>query len=190
MSDTPWPRAMKGVGRDLTPQQQLACLLRITASEGWSDNIGGHITVMQECSDNFLVNPWGIWWERSVPPTSSWSTRRPGRSTAWDVTPAINIHRDPPPPPTPRSRAQPPLLRDAARHPRRGTAVAAPELRAFAGDIAVVDEYSGVVNSSRRAGVREQVGTSRGAPRNHGAIIVADGRKRRGSRRCSSACAA
>ena len=46
MKDVPaWPRAMKGVGRELSPQQQLACLLRITASEGWTENIAWIPTV-------------------------------------------------------------------------------------------------------------------------------------------------
>ena len=43
-------------------------------------------------------------------------------------------HRDPPPPRRRQgARAQPPLLRDAARHPRGGAAAAAPELRRVRG---------------------------------------------------------
>src|SRR5689334_14020695 len=55
-----WPRAMPGIGRELTPEQELACALRILAAEGWEENLSGHITVA--CADgSLLVNPWGLW---------------------------------------------------------------------------------------------------------------------------------
>jgi ribulose-5-phosphate 4-epimerase/fuculose-1-phosphate aldolase len=173
-----WPKAMKGVGRELSPQQQLACLLRITAAEGWTENVGGHITVVQEGTDNFWVNPWGIWWEE-VCASDIIVVDRDGHAIEgrWDVTPAINIHTE-----IHRRRADAKVL--VHNHPYYATLLGilgeAPRLlhqnfAAFAGDIALVDEYSGVVNSIEEGeAFADHVGDASAVLlRNHGAIIVA-----------------
>ena len=54
------PRAVPGPGVDLTPAQELAIALRHLDDVGWCENLTGHITVQQ--GDDFLVNPWGLWW--------------------------------------------------------------------------------------------------------------------------------
>ena len=113
-----------------------------------------------------------------MPPTSSSSTATATSSTGrWDVTPAINIHTE-----IHRRRADAKVL--VHNHPYYATLLGilgeAPRLlhqnfAAFAGDIALVDEYSGVVNSIEEGEVfAEQVGDASAVLlRNHGAIIVA-----------------
>lgn len=173
-----WPRAMKGVGVSLTPQQQLACLLRITASEGWTENLGGHITVMQDGTDNFWANPWGIWWEE-VSASDIMVVDGDGNVVdgRWDVTPAINIHTE-----IHRRRADAKVV--VHNHPYYATLLGvlgeAPRMLhqnfvAFADDIAIVDEYAGVVNSIEEGeAFAEQVGNASAVLlRNHGAVIVA-----------------
>src|SRR3954469_14264113 len=54
------PRAVPGPGLDLTAAQELAIALRHLDDIGWCENLTGHITVQH--GDDFLVNPWGLWW--------------------------------------------------------------------------------------------------------------------------------
>jgi ribulose-5-phosphate 4-epimerase/fuculose-1-phosphate aldolase len=176
---TTWPSAMKGVGLDLSPPQMLACLLRIAASEGWTDNLGGHVTVVQDGTDNFWVNPWGIWWEEvcasDIIVVDADGTVVDGR---WDVTPAINIHTE-----IHRHRADAKVL--VHNHPYYATLLGIigepprmlhQNFAAFAGEIAVVDEYSGVVSNVDEGEVlARQVGDASAALlRNHGAVVIAD----------------
>ena len=176
---TTWPRSMKGVGADLTPQQKLACLLRITASEGWTENLAGHITVARDGTDEFWVNPWGIWWEE-VCASDIVVVDADGRvlEGKWDVTPAINLH-------TEVHRRRPDAKVLVHNHPYYATVLGilgeAPRLyhqnfAAFAGDIAVVDEYEGVVNTVEEGEVfAEQVGDASAVLlRNHGAVVIAE----------------
>ena len=174
---TTWPRSMKGVGADLTPQQKLACLLRITASEGWTENLAGHITVARDGTDEFWVNPWGIWWEEvrasDILLVSGGGEVLAGR---WDVTPAVHIHTE-----LHRARA------DAAvvihNHPYHATVLAnlgiMPEIAhqnacIFDGELGLVDEYDGSVDTAP-AGERlaRAVGGASGVLLvSHGAIVT------------------
>jgi ribulose-5-phosphate 4-epimerase/fuculose-1-phosphate aldolase len=179
MTDTTtWPRIMKGIGRSLSPQQRLACLLRITASEGWSENLGGHITIVREGSDDFYVNPWGIWWEE-VTASDVLLVDADGMvlDGPWEVTPAINIH-------TEIHRRRPDAKVLVHNHPYYATLLGiigeAPRLLhqnfvAFAGDIAVVDEYEGSVNTVEEGDAFAcHVGDASAVLlRNHGAVIIA-----------------
>lgn len=169
---------MKGVGIDLTPEQQLACLLRITASEGWTENVGGHITVSRPGTDEFWVNPWGIWWEE-VCASDVLVVDADGGVLAgrWDVTPAINIH-------TEVHRRRPDAKVLVHNHPYYATLLGVlgepprmlhQNFAAFAGDVRVVDEYAGVVNSVEEGeAFADEVGDATAVLlRNHGALIIA-----------------
>ena len=56
-------RAVQGIGRELTVQQELACALRILAHAGWQENLSGHITWATNGNQALWCNAWGIWWE-------------------------------------------------------------------------------------------------------------------------------
>lgn len=60
------PRARwKGLGKELTVQQKLACALRIIAGAGANLDLTGHITVVVDDAGNMLGSPWGMWWEEA-----------------------------------------------------------------------------------------------------------------------------
>jgi ribulose-5-phosphate 4-epimerase/fuculose-1-phosphate aldolase len=175
---TAWPRATKGLGRSLTPQQQLACLLRALAANGWAENVAGHITVALPGADEYLVNPWGIWWEEV---TASDMMRVDGDGNVlegrWDVTPAIHIHTE-----IHRRRADAVVV--VHNHPWYATALGVlgrtPEFLhqnfcAFDGSIRLVDEYSGTVNNAEEGDwLAQQVGGATAILlRNHGAVVTA-----------------
>jgi ribulose-5-phosphate 4-epimerase/fuculose-1-phosphate aldolase len=175
---TTWPRVMKGVGRELSPQQQLACLLRIAASEGWSENLGGHITLVREGTDDFYVNPWGIWWEE-VTASDVLLVDADGAvlEGMWEVTPAINIH-------TEIHRRRPDAKVLVHNHPYYATLLGiigeSPRLLhqnfvAFADDVAIVDEYEGSVNTVEEGDAfARHVGSATAVLlRNHGALVIA-----------------
>ena len=89
------PSAMPGIGVELTPNQELACALRILARLGFSENIAGHITWDPKSDGTMLVNPWGKWWDEvsasDICRVDADATVLEGR---WDVTPAIHIHTE------------------------------------------------------------------------------------------------
>ena len=53
------PSITPPIGRDLTPEQQLACAFRILARGGFSEDIAGHITWTRD-DGTLMINPWGL----------------------------------------------------------------------------------------------------------------------------------
>ena len=124
------PRAVPGIGRDLSVPEALACALRILAHEGWQENLSGHITWADDTGEALWVNPWGMWWSevraRDIMRVSLDGSVLSGK---WDVTPVVFIH-------TELHRARPdarivvhnhPVRRDRALVSRRRAGDLAPE---------------------------------------------------------------
>ncbi len=171
-----WPRAMPGIGRTLTLEQQLACALRVLAAEGWQENLSGHITVAGPLG-SLLVNPWGLWWEE-VRASDIMRIDAGGRIVAgrWDVTPAVHLH-------TELHRVRPDARVIVHNHPHHATLLACAGIEPVVshqnaalldGELAQVDEYDGTVESSEagawlaaRAGDASAVLLA-----NHGAIVT------------------
>lgn len=172
-------RPVKGIGRDLSVQQELACALRILAHAGWQENLSGHITWVQEGSTNLWCNPWGIWWEETTASDIA-LVAESGEHVAgqWDVTAAVFIH-------TELHRARPDAKVVVHGHPYYATLLGGlgvtPEIihqnsSIFDGDIAFVDEYAGLVDSSSAGEhLADKVGRATGVVlANHGAIVTGE----------------
>ncbi len=170
-------RPVKGIGRELSVRQELACALRILAHAGWQENLSGHITWVEEGTTNLWCNPWGIWWEETqasdIARVAEGGELLEGR---WDVTAAVFIH-------TELHRARPDAKVIVHGHPYYATLLGgmgiAPDIIhqnscIFDGDIRFVDEYAGLVDSaSLGAQLAERVGTATGVVlANHGAIVT------------------
>ena len=149
------PRVMPGIGRQLSPRQELACAFRILAGTGFSENIAGHITIALPGTDHLLVNPWGLWWDEL---TASDICEITGDGEVvqgrWDVTPAIHIH-------TELHRRRPDARVVVHNHPYHCTVLAAvgvlPEIAhqtgsMFDGDLGFVAEYEGEVDDAELGG--------------------------------------
>ena len=171
------PSVTPPIGVDLTDEQQLACAFRILASEGFAENLAGHITWQRAGEDTLLVNPWGLWW-REVSASDVCTVDMDARVVAgkWDVTPAIHIH-------TELHRARPDARVVVHNHPYHVTVLAGigvlPELvnqtgSLFHGDLRFVQEYSGEVDSpDLGAELAEQVGDAAVAIlASHGVIVT------------------
>lgn len=78
----------------LTPKQQVALLCRVLFKEGYNDHIAGHITYRQD-DGTLLANPWELAWDE-VTASDILTLSAEGRilEGAWNITPAINLHRD------------------------------------------------------------------------------------------------
>ena len=78
----------------LTPQQEVALLCRVLFAEGYNDHIAGHITYRMD-DGTMLVNPWELAWDE-VTASDILRIDTDGRilEGQWNVTPAINVHRD------------------------------------------------------------------------------------------------
>jgi ribulose-5-phosphate 4-epimerase/fuculose-1-phosphate aldolase len=155
----------------------LACAFRILATNGFSENISGHITWARDASGNMLVNPWGLWWEE-VRASDVCLVSPDGHvlSGQWDVTPAIHIH-------TELHRRRPDARVVIHNHPYYVTVLAAigvlPELLhqtgcMFDGDLGLVDEYTGEIDSAELgADLAERIGDkSVVILANHGVIVT------------------
>jgi ribulose-5-phosphate 4-epimerase/fuculose-1-phosphate aldolase len=173
-----WPRAVSGIGRDLTPAQALACALRILAHEGWQENLSGHITWADD-HGALWVNPWGLWWSevraRDIMRVSFDGAVLSGQ---WDVTPVVFIH-------TELHRARPDARIVVHNHPYAATVLSCLGVEPvishqnaclFDGELAFVDEYGGAVESAEEGRwLAEQVGKATGVLlANHGAIVTAE----------------
>lgn len=145
------PSVVPPIGRDLTDEQRLACAFRILAKTGFAENISGHITWQRPDHDELLVNPWGLWW-REVSASDICAVDGDGHKLAgrWDVTPAIHIH-------TELHRTRPDARVVVHNHPYHVCVLAAigalPDIvhqsgSAFYGDLALVDEYTGEIDSA------------------------------------------
>jgi ribulose-5-phosphate 4-epimerase/fuculose-1-phosphate aldolase len=141
------PRAVPGPGIDLTAAQELAIALRHLDDVGWCENMTGHITVQQ--GDEFLVNPWGLWWAE-VRASDLLTIDAEGTVVTgeWDVTPAVHIHTE-----LHRKRADATVV--VHNHPPYATALAAigelPELvhqnsSIIADELVLVTDYDGEVD--------------------------------------------
>jgi len=170
-------RRLKGLERELTDEQALACLLRVTAAAGWAENLAGHITVVSD-DDTLLVNPWGIWWEE-VTASDILRIDLDGNvlSGKWDVTAAINIH-------TELHRRRPDAKVVVHNHPYYATLLGVigepPQLlhqnfAMFADELALIDEYAGTVNNVEEGEwLADRIDKSSAVLlRNHGAILTA-----------------
>jgi ribulose-5-phosphate 4-epimerase/fuculose-1-phosphate aldolase len=141
------PRAVPGLAEQLTPAQELAIALRHLDDVGWCENLTGHITYQQ--GDNFLVNPWGLWWAE-VRARDLLAIDADGKVIAgeWDVTPAVHIHTE-----LHRRRADATVV--VHNHPPYATALAAigelPDLvyqnsSILADELVLVTDYDGEVD--------------------------------------------
>jgi ribulose-5-phosphate 4-epimerase/fuculose-1-phosphate aldolase len=170
------PRPGPGIGTELSVQQQLACALRVLAREGWRENLSGHITVATD-DGGMWCNPWGLWWDEvrasDVVRVAADGAVVDGR---WDVTPAVFLH-------TELHRSRPDASVIVHNHPYFATLLAtlgvAPEpvhqnSCIFAGEITLVDEYSGVDNADDAKWLARSAGDASGILlANHGAIVTA-----------------
>ena len=169
------PSPGPGLDRELNPQQELACALRICAREGWRENLSGHITIAT-ADGGMWCNPWGIWWDevcaRDVLRLDADGAIVEGR---WDVTPAVFLH-------TELHRTRPDAAVIIHNHPYYATLLATmhepPRIvhqnsAIFDGEIAFVDEYSGVDDPDDAKWLARAVGDASGVLlAHHGAIVT------------------
>lgn len=145
------PRITPPIGKDLTPEQEMACSFRILAKSGFSENISGHITMVRNDAGEMYVNPWGLWWDE-VKASDVCVVDRDANvlEGKWDVTPAIHIH-------TELHRVRPDAKVVIHNHPYYVTVLAAvgmlPELlhqtgALFDGDLAFVHDYEGEIDDA------------------------------------------
>ena len=162
----------------MNSRERLACAFRILASDGFCENLAGHITMLDRDDDTMLVNPWGLWWGEV---TASDICRIAADGTViegkWDVTPAIHIHTQ-----LHLAHSQHRVI--VHNHPYWTTVLAAlgslPEIFhqtgcMFDNDMVFVDEYRGEI-SDVGAGQRlaDQIGSAQVAVlANHGVIVSA-----------------
>ena len=172
------PSAMAGVGRELTPQQQLAVALRHLDDVGCSENISGHITWQLPGQENLLVNPWGLWWgEVAAADILTISLEGTVVDGPWDVTPAFHIH-------TELHKQRPDARVVVHNHPMHVTILAGlgilPEIihqnsAMFFEEMVYVNEYDGeVADASGGAAIAEAMGDASVALlASHGVLVVA-----------------
>ena len=170
------PRRGPGLPHELSPEQELACALRVLAREGWRENLSGHITVAAP-DGGMWCNPWGIWWEE-VRASDILRLDADGDIVAgpWDVTPAVFLHTE-----LHRARADAAVV--VHNHPYYATLLAAMGQRPrllhqnaciFDGELAFVDEYGGIEDANDGKWLAAQVGDASGILlAHHGAIVTA-----------------
>ena len=84
---------MPPLGVDLTLQQKLACLHRVLARIGFNENMAGHVTVAEDCTENLWASPWGKWWDEvQASDVCLVSPDGDVLEGPWDVSPAIFLH--------------------------------------------------------------------------------------------------
>lgn len=172
------PSVMPAVGDgSLSDEQTLAAAFRVLASEGFSENMAGHITWQRPGGTDMLVNPWGLWWaELTASDICVVNEDADVVKGRWDVTPAIHIH-------TELHR-----LREDARvvvhnHPYYVCVLAAlgrlPELvhqtgSMYLDEMVFVEEYAGEIDTPVLAReLAEQIGDAKVAVlASHGVIVT------------------
>lgn len=142
--------AVPPLGVTLSPEQQLACAFRALASDGFSENLAGHITWVDRADGSMLANPWGLWWgEVSASDICRISVSGEVLQGSRDVTPAIHIH-------TELHQARPDAAVVVHNHPYWSTVLAAlgelPEIFHQTGclfheEMVFVDEYDGTIET-------------------------------------------
>ena len=172
-----WPRKVPGVGIDLTDEQRLALAHRILATEGWQENLSGHIT-WDRGDGTYFCTPWGRWWEE-VRASDVMTVDGNGEVVdgPWDVTPAVHLH-------TEIHRARPDTAVIVHGHPFAATALACmgeplvishQNSCIFDGELITVDEYDGTVEDpGAGANLTARIGDATGIQlAHHGAIVIA-----------------
>ena len=172
------PRITPGIGRDLTPEQELACAFRILARTGFSEDIAGHITWERE-PGKLLINPWGLWWDE-VKGSDVCLVDYDGNvlEGKWDVTPAFHIH-------TELHKRRPDARVVVHNHPYYVVVLAAlgvlPEIMhqqgsMFDGDLVLIDEYTGEIDDAELGGeLADRIGDAKNALLvSHGIIVTAE----------------
>lgn len=163
----------------LSPQQELACCLRLLAAEGYSENFAGHITWQMPGKDAMWCNPAGLWWNE-VTASDICLVGLGGEviEGRWPVTEAIFIH-------TELHRRRPDARVVVHGHPYYATLLsaipAAPVIShqagcVFDGEIGVVNEYDGAVNNADAGQhLADHVGAATGVIlASHGALVMGD----------------
>jgi ribulose-5-phosphate 4-epimerase/fuculose-1-phosphate aldolase len=170
------PARGPGIGQELTVQQELACLLRILAHEGWQENLSGHITIATP-DGGMWCNPWGIWWEET---RASDILRLDADGNIvegkWDVTPVVFLH-------TEIHRVRPDAKIVVHNHPYYATLLSnmreVPRVvhqnsSIFEDEIALVDEYAAVEDVDGGKWLAHEIGDASGVIlAHHGAIVIA-----------------
>ena len=169
------PRPGPGIGLELSLPQQLACALRILAAAGWRENMSGHIT--WACDDGGMwCNPWGLWWEEvRASHIIRLDTDGAVVEGAFDVTPAVSLHTE-----LHRSREDATII--VHNHPYYATLLACmaepPRIvhqnaALFDGELAFVDEYSGIEGEADGQWLADRAGKATGILlAHHGAIVT------------------
>lgn len=172
------PRVLPGIGRELTPHQQLAVALRHLDDVGFCENLTGHITWQLPGEEHLLVNPWGLWWgETKASDILTITDKGEVVEGKWDVTPAFHIH-------TELHRARPDARVVVHNHPMYTTILAGlgvlPEIihqnsAMFADELVFVNEYEGEVDSAELgASIARRMGDASVALlASHGVIVAA-----------------
>lgn len=163
----------------LTPQQELACCLRLLSAEGYNENFAGHITWQPPGQSAMWCNPAGLWWNE-VTASDVCLVDLSGQvvESRWPVTEAIFIH-------TELHRRRPHARVIVHGHPYYATllsAIPAPPVIGhqagcvFDGEIGVVNEYDGAVNNADAGQhLADNVGAATGVIlASHGALVMAD----------------
>lgn len=171
------PQVTPPIGVELSERQALACAFRILARSGFSEHIAGHITWRRADGASMWVNPWGLWWDE-ITASDVCAVDFDGRvlEGRWDVTPAIHIHTE-----LHRRRTDAHVV--VHNHPYHVSLLAAvgvlPEIvhqtgAMFDGDLRVVDEYTGEVDSPELgADLAEHIGDATVTIlANHGVLIT------------------
>jgi ribulose-5-phosphate 4-epimerase/fuculose-1-phosphate aldolase len=161
----------------LTPRQQLACCLRILSAAGWNENFAGHITWQEPGAEAMWCNPAGLWWNE-VRASDVCLVDLDGRvlEGTRKVTEAIFIH-------TELHRRRPDARVVVHGHPYHATLLSAlpkaPVIThqagcVFEGELAVVKEYDGAVNSAEAGQhLADGVGPASGIIlASHGALVT------------------
>jgi ribulose-5-phosphate 4-epimerase/fuculose-1-phosphate aldolase len=167
---------MPTIGRDLTPQQELACALRIMAHDGWQENLSGHITAIAP-NETMFVNPWGLWWSE-VRASDIVRVDMNGNLVdgKWDVTPAVFLH-------TELHRVRNDARVIIHNHPFAATLLACmgqlPTIShqnsaLLLNELVFVDEYDGTIETARAGlDLADRVGSASAVLlANHGAIAM------------------
>jgi ribulose-5-phosphate 4-epimerase/fuculose-1-phosphate aldolase len=160
----------------LTQRQELALLCRVLCRAGYDDRLGGHITVRQP-DDTLLVNPYGFTWDE-VRAANLLRIDLDGKvlEGEYNVNSGVGLHLA-------LHEARADVIWAVHNHPQWGTIwadlqrvpPAYDQSSAFVGDIAVVDEFAGLVADMDTA--RDVVGRMGGADiallGNHGVLVLA-----------------
>ena len=172
-----WPRAVPGVGVELTDLARFAILHRVLAVEGWQENLSGHIT-WDRGDGTTWCTAWGRWWEE-MRASDVMTVDAHGQvlDGPWDVTPAVHLH-------SALHRARSDAAVVVHGHPYAATVLACLGVTPiishqnsciFDGELITVNEYEGTVEDETAGAelATRMSGASGIQLANHGAIITA-----------------